>query len=57
MIVGKHDKQFSPYREFAEQTMPELEVLILDGGHAVNIDAAEEFNKATQEFIKRFTYT
>jgi len=54
LIVGKHDKQFSPYREFAQQTMPELEVLVLDGGHAVNIDAAEQFNKVTQDFIARF---
>lgn len=54
LIVGNYDKQFAPYREFAEQTMLQLEVLVLDGGHAVNIDAAEEFNKATQEFIARF---
>ena len=54
LIVGKHDKQFSPYGEFAQQNMPDLEVLVLDGGHAVNIDAAEQFNKATQDFIARF---
>ena len=57
LIVGKHDKQFLPYLEFVQQNMPELEVLVLDGGHAVNIDADEQFNKATQEFIARFINT
>jgi len=56
LIVGKHDKQFSPYYEYAQQNMPELEVLVLDGGHAVNIDAAEHFNKAVQDFIERFIH-
>jgi len=57
LIVGKHDKQFLPYYEFVQQNMPELEVLVLDGGHAVNIDAAEQFNKATQDLIERFINT
>jgi len=54
LIVGKFDKQFTPLLAFAEKTMPNLEVLIYDGGHAVNIDAAEDFNKAVQNFITRF---
>lgn len=54
LIVGKHDKPFLPYYEFVQQNMPELEALVLDGGHAVNIDASEQFNKATQDFIERF---
>jgi 2-succinyl-6-hydroxy-2,4-cyclohexadiene-1-carboxylate synthase len=54
LIVGKFDKQFAPLLAFAEKTMPHLEVLVFDGGHAVNIDAAEHFNKAVQNFITRF---
>jgi len=54
LIVGQHDKQFAPLREYAERTMPQLEVLALDGGHAVNIDAAEQFNQALRDFVSRF---
>jgi pimeloyl-ACP methyl ester carboxylesterase len=54
LIVGPRDKQFAPFREFAEKTMPQLEVLVLDGGHAVNIDAAEQFNQAVLDFVSRF---
>ena len=54
LIVGKFDKQFAPLLAFAEKTIPKLEVLVYDGGHAVNIDAAEHFNEAVQNFISRF---
>jgi pimeloyl-ACP methyl ester carboxylesterase len=54
LMVGQHDKPFSPYLEFAQQNIPKLEVLVLDGGHAVNIDEADQFNKAAQDFIERF---
>ena len=54
LIAGPRDKQFVPFREFAEKTMPKLEVLTLDGGHAVNIDAAEQFNQAVRDFVSRF---
>lgn len=54
LIVGRFDKQFESLLEFAETTIPQLEVLVLDGGHAVNIDAPEEFNRATEEYISRF---
>jgi hypothetical protein len=35
--------------------MPALEVVSLDGGHAVNIDAAAEFNESASRFIKQHT--
>lgn len=54
LIVGRRDRQFAPLREVAEKIMPELDVLVLDGGHAVNIDAAEQFNSAVREFISQF---
>jgi 2-succinyl-6-hydroxy-2,4-cyclohexadiene-1-carboxylate synthase len=56
LIVGKFDKQFAPLLAFAEKTMPHLEVLIFEEGHAVNIDAAEHFNKAVRDFIRRFFF-
>jgi 2-succinyl-6-hydroxy-2,4-cyclohexadiene-1-carboxylate synthase len=54
LIVGKFDKQFSPLVSFAEKTIPNLEILVCDGGHAVNIDADEQFNEAVRDFISRF---
>ena len=53
MIVGRHDKTFAPFLDIAKEIMPDLEVRVLDGGHAVNIDAAPEFNTAVQDFISR----
>ena len=55
LIVGRFDKPFIPLCEFAEETIPELEVLTLDGGHAVNIDASEQFNEAVRDFLSRFS--
>ncbi|MFC1859679.1 alpha/beta fold hydrolase [Thermodesulfobacteriota bacterium] len=54
LIVGRHDKQFLPLSEFAEKVIPELEVVVFDGGHAVNIDMPEEFNEAVRGFMSRF---
>ncbi|MBA3029820.1 MAG: alpha/beta hydrolase [Desulfobacteraceae bacterium] len=53
MVAGKFDKAFLPLGEFARQNMPRLEAVVLDGGHAVNIDAAHEFNKALKAFIEK----
>lgn len=57
LIVGKYDKPFLPYIEFAQQNIPKLEVLILDGGHAVNLHASERFNIAARDFVRRFDNT
>ncbi|MBW2060093.1 MAG: alpha/beta fold hydrolase [Deltaproteobacteria bacterium] len=54
LVVGRFDKQFASLLEFVQQTMPKLEALVFDGGHAVNIDAPERFNEAVQGFISRF---
>ena len=53
MVVGKYDKPFLPFRDFANKHIPNLEEVVFDGGHAVNIDAADEFNFAVEAFIKR----
>jgi len=51
LIAGKFDKQFSPLVPIAMENIPALEFIELDGGHAVNIDEADRFNKAIREFI------
>ena len=53
MIVGKFDRTFMPLREFVKENMPYLEEVVLDGGHAVNIDAADGFNTAVAEFAEK----
>ncbi len=53
LVCGEREMRFAPYRRFAEATMPALEVVGLDAGHAVNIDAAEAFNAAVLAFFRR----
>ncbi len=54
MLAGKYDRQFAPLIEVAQRVIPGLETVIFEGGHAVNIDAAEEFNETVREFYSRF---
>ncbi|MBW2142189.1 MAG: alpha/beta hydrolase [Deltaproteobacteria bacterium] len=54
LVAGRFDKQFTPLIEIAEKNMPKLEVLILDGGHAINIQEPDKFNEAVRNFILRF---
>jgi pimeloyl-ACP methyl ester carboxylesterase len=54
LIAGKFDRQFMPMLDFARTNFPKLELLVLDGGHAVNLDVPDHFNKAVMEFIGRF---
>jgi 2-succinyl-6-hydroxy-2,4-cyclohexadiene-1-carboxylate synthase len=54
LIVGRFDKQFAPLVSFAEKTLPNLKILVCDAGHAVNIDSAEQFNKAVRDFMSLF---
>lgn len=53
LVCGRREKRFQPIRDFAAAHMPLLEIVDLDGGHAVNIDAAEEFNNAAGTFFSK----
>jgi pimeloyl-ACP methyl ester carboxylesterase len=53
LVVGERESRFAPHRRFAEETMPHLEVVGADAGHAVNVEAAKEFNHAVQQFLAR----
>lgn len=53
LVAGKFDKQFSPVIPIALENIPTLEFVELDGGHAVNINAADRFNEVVREFILR----
>lgn len=53
LVVGEREERFSAHRRFAERTMPRLEVVGLDAGHAVNLEAPEGFNAAVTTFVAR----
>ena len=55
LVVGKFDQTFSSLIGFIEKTMPNLEMKIFDGGHAINIDAADHFNETVRDFMLRFS--
>jgi 2-succinyl-6-hydroxy-2,4-cyclohexadiene-1-carboxylate synthase len=55
LVCGKREKRFLPFRDFAREHMACLEIVELDAGHAVNIDAAEEFNNSVSSFFLEHT--
>jgi 2-succinyl-6-hydroxy-2,4-cyclohexadiene-1-carboxylate synthase len=56
LVCGEREKRFAPHREHAERTMPELEVVRLDAGHAVNLEAPADFDAAVRGFLNRREY-
>lgn len=53
LVCGERETRFRPHREFAERMMPQLEVVGIDAGHAVNLEAAEAFDAAVCGFLAR----
>jgi pimeloyl-ACP methyl ester carboxylesterase len=53
LIQGIREKRFAPMAEAAEQAMPGLEIVRLDAGHGMNMEAARPFNEAVLEFMRR----
>jgi 2-succinyl-6-hydroxy-2,4-cyclohexadiene-1-carboxylate synthase len=51
-VNGRHEKRFQPLRDRAVDLIPNCQVVDLDGGHPVNIDAAAEFNRAVAAFVR-----
>lgn len=51
LVVGEREGRFAAHRRFAEQAMPRLQVVGLDAGHAVNLEAPAEFNAAVTAFL------
>jgi 2-succinyl-6-hydroxy-2,4-cyclohexadiene-1-carboxylate synthase len=54
LVHGTREKRFADKRQFAEQTIPELQVVEVNAGHAVNIEAPDSFNCAVLDFIRQF---
>jgi pimeloyl-ACP methyl ester carboxylesterase len=53
LVNGRYDRRFQSDRDFALETIPDLEVVDLDAGHAVNIEAAAAFDRAVIDFARR----
>jgi len=54
LISGGRETAFRPLRDLAAARIPDLEVLdVDDGGHSVNLDAAEAFNDAVTGYLAR----
>lgn len=53
LVCGTQEARFAPRRRFAERTVPGLEVAEVEAGHAVNLEAPEDFNRLATEFLAR----
>ena len=53
LVCGEREIAFRPQREAAEREMPRLQVVGADAGHAVNLEAAETFDRAVADFLRR----
>ena len=51
LVCGERETRFREHREFAEHTVPHLEVVGVDAGHAVNLEAAAAFEAAVCAFL------
>lgn len=51
LACGRFEKRFGPLRDYAMGAIPGLEIVDLDAGHAVNIEAADAFNRSATEFF------
>jgi 2-succinyl-6-hydroxy-2,4-cyclohexadiene-1-carboxylate synthase len=55
LACGRHESRFRDKRDLAIRTMPRLDVVDLDAGHAVNMEDAPGFNRAVTEFVERWS--
>ena len=52
LLCGEREKRFSAFKHFATEQMPFLDIVDLPAGHAVNMEAADDFNRAVTSFLK-----
>lgn len=51
LVNGTWEKRFQPMRDEAARLLPAMTVVDLDGGHSVNMEAADGFNAAVRAFV------
>ena len=52
LLCGARERRFRTHRDYAATHMPNLEVVDLDAGHGMNMEASEAFNNALAEFLR-----
>ena len=55
LICGSREQRFLPHRDFAAAHMPHLDVVSLDAGHGLNMEAPADFNRAVLSFLRQWT--
>lgn len=53
LVNGRFEKAFQPDRDRAAARVPDIEVVDLDGGHSVNVEAPDAFDEAVLAFDAR----
>jgi len=51
LVNGRWEKKFQPVIELAEQALPSMQVVHLEGGHSINIEDAPGFDAAVLDFV------
>ena len=51
LVNGRWEKAFQEFVEQAEDLIPHLQVVSLEGGHAINAEQPEQFDQAVIKFI------
>ena len=52
LINGVWEKAFQPLRNRAVELLPSLQVVDVEGGHSVNVEAPALFNEAVDQFVR-----
>jgi pimeloyl-ACP methyl ester carboxylesterase len=53
LVNGRYERSFQADRDFAEAAIPGIEIVDLEAGHSVNVEAARAFEQAVIEFGQR----
>lgn len=51
LINGMYERRFQPTRDWLGRTHPAIRIADLDGGHSINIENPEGFNKTLTDFL------
>jgi pimeloyl-ACP methyl ester carboxylesterase len=57
LVSGRWETGFRPHVDEAQAAISHLELVDLDGGHAINVEQAESFNEAVLDFVARHSPT
>lgn len=56
LVNGLRERSFQPLRHWIANVLPEIEIVDLEGGHSINLEAPEAFNDAAGTFLRRYSY-